>query len=185
MSEKLLIKKILDIEIPQNQLPYNVGVVVHNVFTAYAVWDAVVNGEPLVSRGLTIYEEELGGKNLWVRMGAPIDHILKFVGLSAQNYDRIVLGSILMGKTILDPSIPILKATSGITVFKKQETYPYLNSLPYIRCNYCNIVFPIDIYPQLIMEATQKENSSWLKKLHVEACIDCGLCSYVCPSPNI
>jgi electron transport complex protein RnfC len=115
-------------------------------------------------------------------MGTPIGHILNHIGLSPKNYDRIVLGSILMGNTIPDPSYPTVKATSGITAFTQEEPDPYSDSLQCIRCGYCNVVCPVSIYPQQIMEAEKNGNVKMLKKLHVEDCINCGLCSYVCPS---
>lgn len=181
-SEKLLIKEILGREIPQGHYPFDVGVVVHNIATVYAVWDAVVNGHPLVSRGLTFYSSETGGKNLWVKMGTPVAHILKSLNLDPQHYDRFVFGSIMMGPSSSDISSPTLKATSSITAFSIKDSYEYEESLLCIRCNYCNLVCPVDIYPQMIMEAVKKQDKKWLQKLHVEACIECGLCSYVCPS---
>jgi electron transport complex protein RnfC len=181
-SEKLLVTEILEKEVPTGKYPSDKGVVVHNVSTANAVSNAILQGEPLVSRGLTLYSKKTGAKNLWVRMGTPIEHILNQVGVSPNELDRIVLGSIFMGPTIPDPSYPVLKATSGITAFTQEERDPYANPLQCIRCGYCNTVCPVYIYPQLIMEAEKKDDINRLKKLHVEACIDCGLCSYVCPS---
>ena len=181
-SERLLVKEILNMEVPCVKFPPDLGVVVHNVSTAYAVSRAINKGEALVSRGLTLYTEKERGNNLWVRMGTPISHILDYVGISPKKFNRIVLGSILMGNTIPNPSYPTLKATSGITAFTREEPDPYSDPLQCIRCGYCNIVCPVDIYPQLIMEAEKKGNVKMLKKLHVEDCILCGLCSYVCPT---
>ena len=181
-SEKLLIKKLLNKEIPAGKYPVDIGAVVHNVATIFAIRSALCDGTPLVSRGLTLYTEKTRGKNLWVRMGTPVEHILEFVGIDPHEFDRIILGSIFMGTTIPQAFLPILKATSGITLFGKDYPDPYQNEKPCIRCSYCNIICPVDIYPQLIMESEKKENVKMLKKLHVEVCIECGLCSYVCPS---
>jgi electron transport complex protein RnfC len=181
-SERLLVKEIVDREVPSGKYPPDVGVIVHNVSTAHAVSRAIRKGESLVSRGLTLYTEKTGGKNLWVRMGTPIGHILDHIGLSPKDYNKIVLGSILMGYTIPNSSYPTLKATSGITAFTQEESDPYSEPLQCIRCGYCNIICPVDIYPQMIMEAEKSEDAKMLTKLHVEDCIECGLCSYVCPS---
>ncbi len=181
-SERLLVKEVLNKEIPSGKFPPDVGVVVHNIATALAISRAVYNGEALISRGLTFYSKKTGGKNLWVRMGTPINHVLSFLGMSSGEFERYVLGSIMMGPLVSDPSLPILKATSGITAFTREERDPYVNPLPCIRCAYCNIVCPVFIYPQLIMEAEKKGNVKALHKLHVVDCIECGLCSYVCPS---
>jgi electron transport complex protein RnfC len=181
-SENLLVNEILNKEVPEGEYPPSVGVVVHNVYTAYAVSRAIEEGEPLVSRGLTLYSPKTGAKNLWVRMGTPIEHILKLSGVSPHDFNRVIIDSPFMGSTIPHPSYPTLKATSGITAFTKEAPDPYSNPLPCIRCGYCNTVCPVDIYPQIIMEAEKKGDAERLKKLHVEVCIDCGLCSYVCPS---
>jgi electron transport complex protein RnfC len=181
-SERLLVKEVLGKELPSGKYPHDIGVIVHNVSTAYAVARAIDKGEPLVSRGLTFYSKKTGGKNLWVRMGTPIGYILTQLGLSPGDFDRIILGSIMMGSAIDDSQSPVLKATSGITAFSDSEPDPYKDPLPCIRCGYCNIVCPVEIYPQLIMEAEKKGKKKRLKNLHVEDCIDCGLCSYVCPS---
>lgn len=181
-SERLLVKEILGKELPAKKYPPDIGVIVHNISTAQAVCRAVKKGMPLISRGLTMYSSKTGGKNLWVRMGTPVSHILKFIGASPEQFNRIALGSIMMGVTIKHPFTPVLKATSGITAFTEQDPNPYADTLPCIRCGYCNTVCPVDIYPQLIMEAEKRKDKRRLKKLHVEICIECGLCSYVCPS---
>jgi electron transport complex protein RnfC len=181
-SERLLVKEIFNKEVSSQKYPPDIGVVVHNVATAYAVSKAILGGEPLVSRGLTFFSKDTGAQNLWVRMGTPIHHILRHVGVSPDAFERIALGSLMMGPTIPNSSFPILKATSGITAFTKNEINPYENSLPCIRCAYCNTVCPVNIYPQLIMEAEKRGDANRLRKLHVDICIECGLCSYVCPS---
>ena len=181
-SERLLVKEILGKELPPKKYPPDIGAVIQNISTAQAVSRAVYQGIPLLSRGLTFYSKKTGGKNLWARMGTPINHILDFIGASPKDYNRIVLGSIMMGPTIRDSFTPLLKATSGITAFTREESNPYADPLPCIRCAYCNTVCPVDIYPQLIMEAEKRGDVKRLKKLHVEVCIECGLCSYVCPS---
>ncbi len=181
-SEKLLIKEVLNKEVPSGKYPPDIGVVVHNISTAHAVKRAIIDGESLVSRGLTMYSKKTGGKNLWVRMGTPVEHVLQSVGVSPSEFERIVIGSTMMGPSIPSSSYPILKATSAITAFTQNEPDPYQHPLPCIRCGYCNTVCPVDIYPQMIMEAEKAGDTNRLKKLHVEVCIDCGLCSYVCPS---
>lgn len=181
-SERLLVKEVLGKELTFGKFPPDTGVIVNNIATTYAVSRAIKNGEPLVSRGLTLYSKKTGGMNLWVRYGTPIEHILTQAGVSASDISRISLGSIMMGPTIKNVSTPILKATSGITVFTRDEPDPYSKPLPCIRCGYCNLVCPVFIYPQLIMDAEKKGKINLLRKYHVEVCIECGLCSYVCPS---
>jgi electron transport complex protein RnfC len=180
-SERLLVKEVLNREVPSGRYPPDVGVVVHNVATAYAVARAVIHNEPLISRGLTFYSKETGGRNFWLRMGTPAIHVMKYLGISLEDVDRVILGSPMMSYSIPDWSVPVSKYTSAITVSASGELDKYRN-LPCIRCGYCNTVCPVDIYPQLIMEAEKKGDRGKLRQLHVGDCILCGLCSYVCPS---
>jgi len=181
-SDKLLVKELFGLEVPCGAYPPDVGVVVHNVFTAYAVARALFAGEPLVSRGLTLISRETGPINLWVKVGTPLRHVLMHVGLDPAAYERLAIASMLMGQTVPNPDVPMLKATAGICAFGPDEPSPYAKQLPCIRCGYCNLVCPVGIYPVLIMEAEKREDMRRMKKLHAEDCIDCGLCSYVCPS---
>jgi len=181
-SEILLVKEVLGKEVPSGEFPPSVGTVVHNVATAHAVAKAVKEGISLVSRGITFYSEKTGGKNLWVRMGTPIEHIFDFMDVSDHDFARVALGSIMMGPTVPYSSHPLLKATSGLTGFSKKEKDPYEEEKPCIRCGYCNTVCPVDIYPQMIMKAAKKDYIERLKNLDVLDCINCALCSYVCPS---
>jgi len=181
-SEVLLVKEVLGKEVPSGDFPPSVGTVVHNVATAHAVAKAIREGKSLVSRGITFYSKKTGGKNLWVRMGTPIEHIFDFMDVSDHDFARVALGSIMMGPTVPDPSHPLLKATSGLTGFTRQERDAYEEEKPCIRCGYCNTVCPVDIYPQMIMKAAKKEDVDRLMNLDVLDCINCALCSYVCPS---
>lgn len=179
---RLLVTEILEKEVPHDEHSVDVGAIVHNVGTAYAVSRAIRKGESLVSRGLTYYSKEIGGKNLWVRNGTPIEHILDFVGASTTDFERVALGSIMMGPSAPDPSVPVLKAHAGVTGFTEKEKHPYEDQTWCIRCGYCNTVCPVDIYPQLIMKAEQRGDNKRLQKLNADVCMDCGLCSFVCPA---
>ncbi|MFW5907987.1 MAG: RnfABCDGE type electron transport complex subunit C [Candidatus Natronoplasma sp.] len=181
-SEKLLVKEVLNKEVPSGKFPPQVGAVVHNVATAYATAKAIKEGESLVSRGMTFYSKKTGGENLWTRMGTSIEQVLDYMGVSPGEFERIALGSAMMGPTIPSPRYPLLKATSGLTGFTPRESDPYEEQKPCIRCGYCNTVCPVDIYPQIIMKAEEKDDIERLKKLNVLDCINCALCSYVCPS---
>ncbi len=179
---RLLISEILDKEVPHHKHSVDIGALVHNVGTAYAVSKAIRDGESLVSRGLTYFSEDIGGKNLWVRIGTPVGHVLDFLDAPAKDFERVALGSIMMGSSIPDPSVPLLKAHAGVTGFTEDEPHPYEDKTWCIRCGYCNTVCPVDLYPQLIMKAAKKGDKKWMKKLNPDVCMDCGLCSFVCPS---
>ncbi len=179
---RLLVTEVLGKEVPDDKNPTDVGALVQNVLTAYAVSKAIRDGEPLIDRGLTYYSKDVGGKNLWVRQGTPVSKVFEFLGESPGKYERVILGSVMRGTWISDPSIPIIKAHQGIIAYKEEEPHPYEDQTWCIRCGYCNDVCPVDIYPNLIIEAQDIGDTDWLQKLNPGACIDCGLCAYVCPS---
>ncbi|MFN3346392.1 MAG: RnfABCDGE type electron transport complex subunit C [Candidatus Bipolaricaulaceae bacterium] len=181
-SERLLIPEVLGISVPLGRYPVDVGVVVHNVMTAHAAGQAVRHGIPLVSRGLTFWSQASGGRNLWVRVGTPVSHILHHLGLDEIRFDRFVFGSALMGWAVTDPATPMVKTTTGILGLTPQDPQPYRDSLPCIRCGYCDSVCPVRIYPSLILAASRNGDVAALRRLKLEACIECGLCSYVCPA---
>ncbi len=181
-SDKLLVKELFGLEVPCGAYPPDVGVVVHNVFTAYAVARALFQGEPLISRGMTLISRKTGPLNLWVKVGTPIRTVLQHAGLDPAHYDRVALSSMLMGPSAPHGDVPMLKTTAGICAFDSSELSPYARPLPCIRCGYCNLVCPVGIYPVLIMEAEKNGQTKRFRRLHAEDCIDCGLCSYVCPA---
>jgi electron transport complex protein RnfC len=181
-SERLLVRELLGREVPADQFPPDVGVVVHNVATCLATTEAVVEGKPLISRGITFYSRKTGGKNLWVRMGTPVEHILNYMGISSESIDRVVLGSIMMGKGAPDLRTPLVKCFAGVVALTSDEHTPYENPYPCIRCGYCDAICPVDIYPSLLLEALEKGKTETLDILNIDSCIDCNLCSYVCPS---
>ncbi len=181
-SERLLIPEVLGQPVPLGRYPGDVGVVVHNVMTAYAAGRAVRYGIPLVSRGLTFWSGASGGRNLWVRVGTPVHHILHHLGLDERRFNRFVFGSALMGWAVPDPATPVVKTTTGILGLTPADPHPYRDPLPCIRCGYCDSVCPVRIYPSLILAASRKGDGAALRRLKLEACIECGLCSYVCPA---
>ncbi len=181
-SDKLLVKELLGREVPCGSYPPDVGAVVHNVFTAYAVARGLFAGEPLVSRGITVISRKTGPLNLWVKMGTPVGDVLQHVGVAPDSVQRLAVASMLMGEALPHPDVPLVKATAAISAFGPEERSPYERERACIRCGYCNMVCPVSIYPVLIMEAEKRGLVGRLRKLHAEDCIDCGLCSYVCPS---
>lgn len=180
-QEKLLIKEVLRKEVPSGGVPPDVNVIVHNVSTAYAVSEAVFEGKPLTSRGVTFISKNSEPVNLWVDIGAKIKDILNFAGLNPENFESVVMGSVFMGGTAHDLNTPMIKSVNGIFGIEKGSKDPFEDRRDCIRCGYCNEVCPVDIYPILIRNAEKKSQISRLDELNILDCIDCGLCSYVCP----
>ncbi len=181
-SEKLLVRELMGKEVPCGKFPPDIGVAVNNVSTAYAVYRAAYLGEPLISRGLSFYTQNTGIDNLWFRTGTTVKELMGGMDEKISRYDRYILGSLMMGWATKDIQTPLLKYTSGLTAFTKKYARPYEKQLKCIRCGYCDSVCPVDIYPSLIMKADRESDVKALKRLHVEDCILCNLCSFVCPS---
>lgn len=138
-SERLLVREVLEMEVPLGRYPPDVGVVVHNVGTAFAIGQAVRWGVLLISRGLTFWSKSSGGRNLWVRLGAPIGHILRHLGLDGGRFDRFIFGSALMGWAVQDAQTPVVKVTTRIVALTPEDPQSYRTSLPCIRCGYCGL----------------------------------------------
>ncbi len=181
-SEKLLVKELLGKEVPSGKFPLDIGVVVNNVSTAYALYRAAYLNEPVISRGMSFYSDRNGIENVWFRSGTRVEDVIAGLSYDIRKFDRLIIGSLMMGWSIPSPRIPLLKYSAGLTALSPEYSRPYDKQLPCIRCGYCDSVCPVDIYPSLIMKADKEDNTKALRKLHVEDCIECGLCSYVCPS---
>lgn len=177
-GELQLIKSVTGIEMPRNQRPRDVGVIVNNVGTIYAVYEAVVNRKPVISRIITISgeESEYCG-NFEVKIGTPVGHILKLLGLTTNN-KTIVLGGPMMGKAITDWSVPITKGSGGV-LFLKKEKFKRNNC---ISCGYCVDVCPMHLMPMKFEEYFRRGKYFNLEKYSISSCIECAACEYICPS---
>lgn len=177
-GELQLIRSVTGIEMPRNQRPRDVGVIVNNVGTICAVYKAVINKKPVISRIITISGEESDySGNFEVKIGTPIGHILNLLNLSANN-KTIVLGGPMMGKAITDWSIPISKGSSGV-LFLKKEKFKRSNC---ISCGYCVDVCPMNLMPMKFEEYYRRGKYFNLEKYSISSCIECAACEYICPS---
>ncbi len=180
-GEKQLIQAVIEKEVPTGGLPMDVGVVVENVSTVYAIYEAVVYGKPLIERGITYTGENLpNAGNYKVRIGTPVQNLIEDLG-KPENYDYIIAGGPMMGVEILDTSLPIMKGTSGIVFLPKAKTYKVAND-PCIRCGRCVSVCPIGLEPTEIASYVDNFLIDDAVKLGLMDCIECGCCAYSCPS---
>lgn len=177
-GELQLIKSVTGIEMPRRQRPRDIGVIVNNVGTICAVYEAVVNRRPVVSRIITISgeESEYCG-NFEVKIGTPVGHILNLLGLTTNN-KTIVLGGPMMGKAITDWSVPITKGSGGV-LFLKKEKFKRNNC---ISCGYCVDVCPMHLMPMKFEEYFRRGKYFNLEKYSISSCIECAACEYICPS---
>lgn len=181
-GEKQLIKAVLNREVPSGGLPMDVGVLVDNVGTSFAIREAVMRGIPLVSRIVTVSGWGVfAPKNLRVRIGSSISFLIEECGGFSSVPGKVIMGGPMMGITQYNLEVPVVKGTSGILVFGKQELKKeYLRNC--IRCSKCIDACPMGLSPGMISLYAENKNWEETKKYGVLDCIECGACAYVCPA---
>lgn len=183
-GEKQLIKAILNREVPSGGLPFDVGVIVSNVGTVFAIYEAVVYNKPLIERVVTVTGKIVKNPgNYKIKIGTLIKDIIEEVGVKDE-IGKIILGGPMMGINIAYDETPITKGTSCVLFLSKKEAekFNYSDFNPCIHCGKCLSVCPIGLNPSLL--SILGENSRWLemRNYNVLDCIECGCCSFVCPS---
>jgi len=181
-GEKQLIKALTGKEVPSGGLPIDVGVVVHNVGTAFAVYEAIQKNKPLIERVVTVSGKNVNApSNLLARIGTPIKLLIEASGGIPENTGKIINGGPMMGKAMNSVEVPVMKGTSGILLIPdKESSREKIN--PCIRCSKCITVCPMGLEPYLLMTLTEKEKYDKLEEDKVMDCIECGSCSYTCPA---
>lgn len=181
-GEKQLIKAILKKEVPAGKLPLEVGAVVYNVGTSFAVYEAVQKNKPLIERVVTVTGKTLvKPSNFWVRIGTPVEHLLEAAGGIPENTGKIINGGPMMGKALKDYSVPVTKGTSGILLIPKEKSNRRPIQ-PCVRCAKCLDVCPMGLEPFLLMALSDKKLIERSKDDNILSCIECGSCSFICPS---
>ncbi|MGB5648367.1 electron transport complex subunit RsxC [Muriicola sp.] len=181
-GEKQLVRAILKREVPKNGLPLDVGVVVHNVGTVFAIYQAVQHNRPLLERVVTVTGKKLQNpSNFWVKIGTPISNLIDAVGGVPEDTRKIVSGGPMMGKALKNTDVPVTKGTSGILVISEDEASRG-EPKNCIRCGECVDVCPMGLEPHLLMNLSEKGMYEKALQEDILTCIECGSCSYVCPS---
>jgi Na+-translocating ferredoxin:NAD+ oxidoreductase subunit C len=181
-AEKQLIKALIDREVPSGKLPIDVGAVVHNVGTAFAVYEAVQKNKPLFERVVTVTGKSLSNPgNFLVRIGTPVSQLIEAAGGLPEDTGKIVSGGPMMGKAITNTGVPVVKGTSGILLFQAQQSDRH-PATPCIRCAKCTFVCPMNLEPYLLLTLSAKGLFERAEKEHITDCMECGSCSYTCPA---
>lgn len=181
-GEKQLIRAVTKREVPSGNLPISVGAVVHNVGTAFAVYEAVQKNKPLIERVVTITGKSIKEPgNFLVRIGTPVNDLIEAAGGLPEDTGKIISGGPMMGKALNSLDVPIAKGTSGILIIPRNESVRR-EIKPCIRCAKCIDVCPMGLEPYLLMTLGEKTLLEKLEKEDVLDCIECGSCSYACPS---
>jgi electron transport complex protein RnfC len=180
-GEKQLIRVLTGIEIPYGKLGPDFGVQCFNVGTVYAVARAVLHGEPLISRILSLAGNYATPGNYEVLIGTPMDALLP-LGAPRADTDRIVMGGPMMGFALSDTSVPVVKATNCLLAMSPQLFPPPLPEMPCIRCGACTRACPMILQPHELYWYAKSKNFGKAQEYHLFDCIECGCCAYVCPS---
>lgn len=181
-GERQLIQAILGREVPSRGLPFDVGVVVHNVGTTFAIYEAVQKNKPLMERIVTVTGKNVSKpSNFRVRIGTPIMDLIKAAGGLPEGTGKIIAGGPMMGRAIADPESPIWKGMSGILMIPESESRR-AKEYRCVRCGKCVEACPMGLEPYLLMILSKAGQTDKADHEHVVDCIECGSCSFVCPS---
>jgi Na+-translocating ferredoxin:NAD+ oxidoreductase subunit C len=177
-AEKTLIKTIVNRAVPMGGLPMDVGVVVNNVTTSKAIYEAVIEGQPLISKVITITGEYEEMKNVLVRIGTPISELLEMCGINREKANKVIVGGPMMGNLLLDPDFPVTKGANCILAMDSR--IPEEQNC--INCGRCVKICPMNLEPLVYARNVKSGRSEGLEDFYISNCIECGSCAYVCPS---
>jgi len=181
-GEKQLVQALLKREVPSGGLPIDVGVVVFNVGTALAVYEAVMKNRPLIDRVVTVTGKSLEKpSNFMVRIGTPVSSLIEKAGGLPEPTTKVINGGPMMGKALSTLDVPVVKGSSGILLIDEKDARRK-EVKDCIRCTKCVSVCPMGLEPYLLMTLSEKSLFDRMEPEKVMDCIECGSCSYTCPS---
>ncbi|MFQ3249997.1 MAG: electron transport complex protein RnfC [Glaciecola sp.] len=184
-GEKQLVQVLTSREVPSNGLPIDVGCIMYNVGTCYAIADAIVEGKPLLERVVTLTGQGLKSpKNVWARLGTPIESLLKLGNYdsSSQKTPRFIMGGPMMGFTVTSILTPIVKISNCLLVPAEDELPHPEDERACIRCSACSDACPASLLPQQLFWHSKAKELEKAEEYNLFDCIECGACAYVCPS---
>ncbi len=182
-AEKMLIKAMLGREVPPRALPMDVGVVVQNVGTALAIYEAARFGKPLIERVVTVTGEGIAEpKNLMVKIGTKISELIEECGGFKDGAGKVISGGPMMGFALSSLDVVVTKGTSGILVIPEAEVAHTDDFGPCIRCSRCIDACPMGLMPSMLSVLSEKGFYEEAKEYNLFDCFECGSCAYVCPS---
>ncbi|MCU8010936.1 electron transport complex subunit RsxC [Shewanella sp. SM74] len=182
-GEKQLIQIITGREVPSGAIPAKLGIVVHNVGTAFAIHQAVTQGKPLIERVVTVTGKNVGKPgNYWLPIGTPVEHVLAATEFTPEPEQKVIIGGPMMGHALANIQVPILKGTNCILVPSSQEIGTTPEEKACIRCGECANACPALLLPQQLFWHAKAEEYDKAASYNLKDCIECGCCSYVCPS---
>jgi len=180
---KQLTKILTGKEVPHGGRSTDIGVLMQNVGTAWAVKRAIINGEPITERVVTLTGEAIAQpRNVWSRLGTPISHLLHQVGFHPSPRQMVIMGGPLMGFTLPSLDVPVVKITNCILAPSSTEMGNDEQEQSCIRCSACADACPAKLLPQQLYWYSKGGDHDKARAHHIDDCIECGACAYVCPS---
>lgn len=182
-GEKQLIEAVIGREVPAPPaIPINVGAVVQNVGTAFAVYQAVMKNKPLIDRVITVTGKQLARpSNLLARLGIPFSQLIDECGGLPENTGKVIGGGPMMGKALASLDVPMTKGSSGLLMMSKDEARR-AEPQACIRCAKCVSVCPMGLEPYLLAKLSGKADWEGAEKNDITSCLECGCCQFTCPS---
>lgn len=182
-GERQLINVLTGEEVPADGIPADIGFLCHNVGTAASVYRAILKGEPLISRIVTVTGEGVAQPaNLDVRLGTPMVHLVDECGGYTPSATHLVMGGAMMGFPLERDDLPVIKASNCILVASPEDIRPRDAALPCIRCGECARACPASLLPQQLHWLTRAADFEQVEALNLYDCIECGCCDLACPS---
>ena len=182
-GEKQLVDAVIHRQVPAPPaIPVNVGAIVQNVGTAFAVYEAVMKHKPLFERYTTVTGKQLANPgNFLVRMGTPMQDLIDACGGMPEGDNKLLAGGPMMGKALTSTEVPICKGTNSVTIISGEEARRR-DPQPCIRCAKCVLVCPMGLEPYLLAKLSEVKNWERCEREDILNCIECGSCHYTCPA---
>ncbi|MBS0996825.1 electron transport complex subunit RsxC [Providencia sp. JGM178] len=180
---KQLTKILTGKEVPSGARSSQIGVLMQNVGTAVAIKRAVIDGQPLIERVVTVTGEAIKQPgNFWARLGTPVKHLLQQSGFEPESEQMVIMGGPLMGFTLPDLNVPVVKICNCLLVPTQEEMGEKPVEEACIRCGLCVDACPAGLLPQQLYWFSKGNEHEKAQKHNLFDCIECGACAYVCPS---
>ena len=182
-GEKQLVDAVIHRQVPAPPaIPVNVGAIVQNVGTAFAVYQAVMKRKPLFERYTTVTGKHLENPgNFLVRMGTPMQDLIDACGGMPEGDNKLLAGGPMMGKALTSTEVPICKGTNSVTILSGDEARRK-EPEPCIRCAKCVLVCPMGLEPYLLAKLSEVQNWERCEHEDIVNCIECGSCQFTCPA---
>src|SRR5471030_2471904 len=181
---KQLTKILTGLEVPKGHHSSSIGVLMQNVGTVYAIKRAIIDGEPLIERVVTLTGEAMAKPgNVWARLGTPVAHLMQEGALQPQGDKKmVIMGGPLMGFTLPSLNVPVVKISNCLLAPSESELGQPEQEEACIRCSLCADACPAGLLPQQLYWFSKGQEHEKARNHNLFDCIECGACAYVCPS---